>query len=109
MNLVAHEYVDSQDLKNPGVLILPRFAGAAEIFEDAILVNPFDTDETAEALRMALDMPLEGRIARWTAPMEAARTYSVENWSHSFLERLAPASTGQGSATRDMLYLASVA
>ncbi|MGV8854388.1 MAG: alpha,alpha-trehalose-phosphate synthase (UDP-forming) [Devosia sp.] len=106
MNLVAHEYVGSQDPRNPGVLILSRFAGAAEIFPDAILVNPFDTDETAEALRMALDMPLQERIDRWTTLMAAARTYSVDNWSHSFLERLAPLNAGDGSATRDVLYVA---
>ena len=83
-------------------------AGAAEIFEDAILVNPFDTDETAEALRMALDMPLKQRQRRWQNLMAAARQHSVENWSKSFLDRLAPASAA-GTGTRDILYLASVA
>ena len=106
MNLVAHEYIGSQDPKNPGVLVLSRFAGAAEIFPDAILVNPFDTDETAEALRMALDMPLEERIARWTTLMAAAREFSVDNWARNFLDRLTPANAGDGSATRDILYVA---
>jgi len=106
MNLVAHEYVGAQDPTNPGVLVLSRFAGAAEIFPDAILVNPFDTDETAEALRMALDMPLDERIARWTALMQAARTYSVDNWAQSFLARLTPANAGGASASRDILYVA---
>lgn len=109
MNLVAHEYVGSQDPKDPGVLVLSRFAGAAEIFEDAILVNPFDTDEIAEALRMALDMPLEERIARWQTLMAAAQKHNVDDWSKGFIERLAPSSSGDGSSTRDILYLASVA
>ena len=109
MNLVAHEYVGSQDPKDPGVLVLSRFAGAAEIFEDAILVNPFDTDEIAEALRMALDMPLDERIARWTTLMAAAQKHNVDDWSKSFIRRLAPSSAGDGSSTRDILYLASVA
>lgn len=108
MNLVAHEYVGAQDPEDPGVLILSRFAGAAEIFEDAILVNPFDTDETAEALRMALDMPLDERRRRWKTLMAAARKHNVEDWSKAFLDRLAPASTA-GTGTRDILYLASVA
>ncbi|WP_108397085.1 alpha,alpha-trehalose-phosphate synthase (UDP-forming) [Devosia submarina] len=108
MNLVAHEYVGSQDPKDPGVLVLSRFAGAAEIFDTALLVNPFDTDETAEALRMALDMPLDERISRWQSLMEAARKHSVENWSKSFLDRLTP-STPPKASTRDFLYLASVA
>jgi len=109
MNLVAHEYVASQNPNNPGVLVLSRFAGAAEIFEDALLVNPFDTDETAEALRLALVMPLEERQARWKTLMAAAETYSVDNWARSYLDRLSPGG-GQGkSAVRDVLYLASVA
>lgn len=107
MNLVAHEFIASQDPTNPGVLILSRFAGAAEIFPEAIQVNPFDTDETAEALRMALDMPLDERITRWTALMAAARLHSVDNWAASFLARLSPDTSGAASGTRDMLYLAS--
>ncbi|SEQ07080.1 trehalose 6-phosphate synthase [Devosia sp. YR412] len=109
MNLVAHEYVGSQDPEDPGVLVLSRFAGAAEIFDDAIMVNPFDTDETAEALRMALDMPLDERKARWRSLMSAAQKHSVDNWSKSFLDRLAPTAANTGSGLRDILYLASVA
>jgi len=108
MNLVAHEYVGAQNPADPGVLVLSRFAGAAEIFEDAILVNPFDTDETAEALRMALDMPLDERQQRWQSLMAAARKHNVEDWSKDYLEKLAPAATG-GTGSRDILYLSSVA
>lgn len=108
MNLVAHEYVGSQNPADPGVLVLSRFAGAAEIFDGAIEVNPFDTDETAEALRIALDMPLDERISRWTSLLAAAREHNVEAWAARFLDRLAPATTA-GSGTRDILYLASVA
>ena len=108
MNLVAHEYVGAQNPENPGVLVLSRFAGAAEIFDAALLVNPFDTDETAEALRLALDMPLDERIRRWHSLMSAARAHNVEDWAKSFLDRLAPAALA-GSGTRDILYLASVA
>ncbi|MDB5474123.1 MAG: alpha,alpha-trehalose-phosphate synthase [Devosia sp.] len=106
MNLVAHEYVGAQDPADPGVLVLSRFAGAAEIFDTAILVNPFDTDETAEALRMALDMPLDERIARWQALMSAARRHNVEDWSKSFIDRLAPANASNSPTTRDILYVA---
>lgn len=109
MNLVAHEYVGSQNGEDPGVLVLSRFAGAAEIFEDALLVNPFDTDETAEALRMALDMPLDERRQRWQSLMAAARKHSVDNWSRSFLDRLSPPDGTESTSRRDILYLASVA
>jgi len=109
MNLVAHEFVGAQNPDDPGVLVLSRFAGAAEIFPEALLVNPFDTDETAEALRIALDMDLSERQDRWRALMEAARSHNVDDWAIGFLERLAPHTAETGSATRDVLYLASVA
>jgi trehalose 6-phosphate synthase len=89
MNLVAHEYIGSQDPDDPGVLVLSRFAGAAEIFPEALQVNPFDTDETAEALRLALVMPLAERRERWQALMAAARRHSIDNWASNFLAALA--------------------
>lgn len=109
MNLVAHEYVGAQDPEDPGVLVLSRFAGAAEIFPDALLVNPFDTDETAEALRVALDMSLEERKARWQALDAAARTHNVDDWALAFLERLSPGIGEAGAGARDVIYMASVA
>ncbi|HWJ88581.1 MAG TPA: trehalose-6-phosphate synthase [Pelagibacterium sp.] len=88
MNLVAHEYIGSQRPDDPGVLVLSRFAGAAEIFHDALIVNPFDADETAEALRVALTMPLDERKQRWTSLMDVARLHNVDNWADSYLSRL---------------------
>src|SRR5690606_21328470 len=90
MNLVAHEYIAAQNPADPGVLVLSRFAGAAEIFEAALQVNPFDADETAEAMRVALEMPLEERKARWESLFAATMTYSVANWAANFLEMLMP-------------------
>ena len=107
MNLVAHEYVGSQDPDDPGVLVLSRFAGAAEIFHDALLINPFDTDETAEAMRKAITMPLEERKARWRNLMDVARTHSVDNWADSYLAALAshgnraPRRPGDGGTRAD--------
>jgi trehalose 6-phosphate synthase len=67
MNLVAKEYVAAQDPTDPGVLILSRFAGAAEELKDALIVNPFDADEIALAMHEALSMPLGERIWRYQA------------------------------------------
>ena len=50
MNLVAKEYVSAQDPDNPGVLVLSRFAGAAQELDGALIVNPVDIDGMAEAL-----------------------------------------------------------
>jgi trehalose 6-phosphate synthase len=109
MNLVAHEFVAAQNPADPGVLVLSRFAGAAEIFPDALLVNPFDTDETAEALRLALDMPLAERIERWRSLLTAARRHNIDDWATTFLERLSPAVLDDPAQDRDILWLASVA
>src|SRR5262249_23644851 len=61
MNLVAKEYVASQDPENPGVLILSPFAGAAAELDAALFANPFDIDAVADALHRALVMPAEER------------------------------------------------
>jgi len=67
MNLVAKEYVAAQDPTDPGVLILSRFAGAAEELAEALIVNPFDADEIADAMHEALAMPLAERLRRHNA------------------------------------------
>jgi trehalose 6-phosphate synthase len=89
MNLVAKEYVACQDPKNPGVLVLSRFAGAAEELTDALLVNPADPAEVAQALERALDMPLRERRQRWRAMMDVLQKQDITAWCNSFLERLA--------------------
>ncbi len=48
MNLVAKEYVAAQDPDDPGVLLLSRFAGAAEQMKEALIVNPYDVEEMAD-------------------------------------------------------------
>lgn len=93
MNLVAKEYVASQDPENPGVLVLSRFAGAAHQMRDALIVNPFDEEEMAEAIRQALKMPLPERISRWRTLMEGVLADDVHAWWRSFLAELAE--TGQ--------------
>ncbi|MBK1794013.1 trehalose-6-phosphate synthase [Devosia sp. WQ 349] len=108
MNLVAHEYIGSQDPEDPGVLILSRFAGAAEIFPAALQVNPFDTDESAEAIRVALEMGLEERRARYEALMAAARKHNVGDWAEEFLAHLSR-KTGYSAHQHDHFYLNSVA
>ncbi len=89
MNLVAKEYVAAQDPSDPGVLILSRFAGAAEEMEAALQINPHDAYETSEAIATALKMPLEERQQRHTALLEAITKHDVKWWSRTFLEALA--------------------
>ena len=88
MNLVAKEFIVSQDPEDPGVLVLSRFAGAAEQLEQALLVNPYDTEATAEAIGLALQMPLEERRARHEALLATCKRHDVHWWCGRFLQAL---------------------
>jgi len=88
MNLVAKEFVAAQDPENPGVLILSRFAGAADEFRDALLVNPYDPDAVAAAIARAAAMPLSERKARHAELYAALLRNDISNWGEKFLKAL---------------------
>ncbi|PTB22749.1 alpha,alpha-trehalose-phosphate synthase [Trinickia symbiotica] len=88
MNLVAKEFLAAQDPEDPGVLVLSRFAGAAEHLKQALLVNPYDAHGTAEAIQRALTMPLGERVERHSALMATIRKYDVHWWRKAFIEML---------------------
>ena len=88
MNLVAKEFVAAQDPADPGVLVLSRFAGAAAQLKEALLVNPYDTDGTADTLQRALQMPLPERQSRHQKLLENIRTQDVHWWRRTFLQAL---------------------
>ena len=88
MNLVAKEFIVAQDPEDPGVLVLSRFAGAAEQMREALLVNPYDTTRTAETMQRALQMPLEERQQRHQALLQNVREQDVHWWRQRFLNAL---------------------
>ncbi len=88
MNLVAKEYVAAQDAEDPGVLILSQFAGAAEELGDALIVNPYNIEETADVIRVALEMSKDERRRRHGALLATLRRHDVSTWCSSFLSRL---------------------
>ena len=88
MNLVAKEFIAAQDPADPGVLVLSRFAGAAEQLQDALLVNPYDIDGMAETIQQALQMPLEERQARHQKLLASIRRFDVHWWRKTFLDAL---------------------
>ncbi|MEX2524610.1 MAG: trehalose-6-phosphate synthase [Gammaproteobacteria bacterium] len=88
MNLVAKEFAAAQDPQDPGVLVLSGLAGAAHELTDALIVNPYDIDEVAEALSTALAMPLKERSQRWHGMMEVLKKNDVFHWADTFLECL---------------------
>ncbi|MCF8480310.1 MAG: alpha,alpha-trehalose-phosphate synthase (UDP-forming) [Rhodospirillum sp.] len=91
MNLVAKEYVASQNPQDPGTLVLSRFAGAARELEAALLVNPYDREDVADAMDRALSMSLDERKERWTEMMRIVDEQSLEAWRDSYLNDLAQA------------------
>lgn len=88
MNLVAKEYVASQDPADPGVLVLSRFAGAARELKGALIVNPYDTEHIADALHRALTMPLGERRQRWQAMMGVLQANTITHWRENYLAAL---------------------
>lgn len=88
MNLVAKEYVAAQAPDNPGVLVLSRFAGAAHEMDGALRVNPYDTDEVANAMNQALEMSLEERIERHGGMLSGLLHNNVHDWRRKFLSAL---------------------
>lgn len=99
MNLVAKEYVAAQDPDDPGVLVLSRFAGAANELTSALIVNPYDRDEVAAALNQAATMPLNERISRYNDMMAVLRRNDITHWRKSYLkdlEAIAPRNAEHG-------------
>lgn len=88
MNLVAKEYIAAQDPADPGVLVLSRFAGAAQQMGEALIVNPYDTHEVAEAIRTALAMPKSERIRRFERLYATIDETDIDWWTKRYLDAL---------------------
>jgi trehalose 6-phosphate synthase len=88
MNLVAKEYVAAQNPADPGVLVLSKFAGAANELDTALLVNPNDIDGMARTIATALSMPLTERRLRWEAMMEKLHAGTIQGWFADFVDAL---------------------
>jgi trehalose 6-phosphate synthase len=88
MNLVAEEYVAAQHETDPGVLILSRLAGAAQILKSAITVNPHAIHEVARAIGLALAMPLDERIALHAKLLPIVQSRTADAWGKNFLRDL---------------------
>jgi trehalose 6-phosphate synthase len=88
MNLVAKEYLASQNVDDPGVLVLSRFAGAARECEAALIVNPYDADAVANAIARALSMPIEERRERHKSIMRVLTQNDSRFWGDKFLTAL---------------------
>ncbi len=87
MNLVAKEFVAARHDES-GVLILSIFTGAARELRDALQVNPYDIDQTAEAIRVALEMDPEEKQARMQRMRRLIREHNIYEWAGTLITEL---------------------
>ena len=101
MNLVAKEYIAS--CIDKGVLVLSELTGAASELNEALLVNPTDTTEVANAINQALTMPLMEQRSRLSYMQRRIADYNVLRWINDFLEQLGAAKKEQDSMRVNIL------
>ncbi|KAI9823513.1 MAG: Trehalose-6-P synthase/phosphatase complex synthase subunit [Phylliscum demangeonii] len=87
MNLVSYEYIASQQ-KRHGVLILSEFTGAAQSLNGSLIVNPWNTDELAEAIHKAVTMSEEQRTVNYEKLERYVMKYTSAFWGLSFVGEL---------------------
>jgi trehalose 6-phosphate synthase len=98
MNLVAKEFVAARD-DDSGVLILSRFTGAAQELHDALVVNPYDIEQMAEAIRTALKMGEGERRRRMSAMRKRLREQNVYGWAAKLIDDLAAVRLPQAASS----------
>ena len=99
MNLVAKEYVAAKaegnesdsDGGQEGVLVLSEFAGAARDLPEALIINPYDTEEFADAIHQAIGMDPKERRQRMTRMRLRVEEFNIYRWAADFLTALAQA------------------
>ena len=87
MNLVAKEFLAARRDER-GVLILSQFTGAARELRDALLVNPYDIDQTAEAIRAALEMEPEDKQLRMHRMRKVIKEHNIYRWAGNLITEL---------------------
>jgi trehalose-6-phosphate synthase len=87
MNLVAKEFLAARSDER-GVLILSQFTGAARELRDALLINPYDIDQTAEAIRTALEMEPEDKQLRMHRMRKVIRENNIYRWAGNLITEL---------------------
>jgi trehalose 6-phosphate synthase len=87
MNIVAKEFVAAADPER-GMLVLSQFTGTARELSDAVLVNPYDVEQMADAIKSALEMPTKERIERMNKMKEIIKDRNVYRWASKFILEL---------------------
>jgi trehalose-6-phosphate synthase len=84
MNLVAKEYVASQ-VDEAGVLLVSQMAGSSEELTEALIINPYDPDSLADAIRQGLEMPMVERQRRMRVMRDYLASHDLYAWAESCL------------------------
>ena len=100
MNLVAKEFVAARDDED-GVLILSQFTGASRELLDAVIVNPYDIEQMADAIRLSLGMPPAERRDRMGRMRETLLEYNIYRWAGKLIAGLARLRLADGTSTSE--------
>lgn len=87
MNLVAKEFVAARD-DEKGVLILSQFAGASKELRDALIINPYNGEQTGEAIHTALNMRKTEQTKRMKRMRDILKSYNIYRWSAELLKTM---------------------
>jgi trehalose 6-phosphate synthase len=87
MNLVSKEYVSARQDER-GALILSRFTGASRELRDAIIVNPYDTEATGQAIAQALEMDIKEIVDRMQRMRKAVKEHNIYWWAGTLIGEL---------------------
>ncbi|MGB8194972.1 MAG: trehalose-6-phosphate synthase [Chitinophagaceae bacterium] len=87
MNLVAKEFIAARD-HNDGVLILSRFAGASQELHGALIINPYDIEQTADSIKAALEMPAEMQAQKMKQMRRMIMNHNVYSWASGILKTM---------------------
>lgn len=88
MNLVALEYVASQDNDRPGVVLLSEFAGALSTLSHTLSINPWDLDDASRKMQIAMEMPKQEKAFRLKTMQDHLARYTSTDWANSFIAEL---------------------
>ncbi|MFH0948636.1 MAG: trehalose-6-phosphate synthase, partial [Elusimicrobiota bacterium] len=87
MNLVAKEFISANvDLK--GMLLLSKFTGAARELKEAVLINPYDIESVADAIKLAIEMPPDEKKERIKKMRENIQENNIYKWAGKFISEL---------------------
>jgi len=104
MNLVAKEFIASQ-IDEKGILCLSEFAGAFEEMEHSIPVNPYYTDGFAEAIKKAIEMPLEEKRYRIRGMRQYLKEHDIYKWTYDIFQTLSEMIPAKAEADVDVLLM----